>query len=135
MSVVVDASAAVAWLVNDPASDYAASLLTSGEELVAPDLLPSEVVNVLWKRVARGETSIEIAEQLLPHFVAIGVRLSPAFSLWRAALQIATRLNHPAYDCLYLALAESEEAKLATADKRLAAAAARLDAPVALWKP
>jgi predicted nucleic acid-binding protein len=135
LSVVVDASVAVAWLVNDPASDYAAALLTSKEELLAPDLLPSEVANALWKRIVRGETSFELAEQLLPHFVAIGIRLTPAFGLWRAALQLATQLNHPVYDCLYLALAASHDAKLATADKRLIAAASKLESAILIWQP
>ena len=39
------------------------------------------------------------------------------------ALAIAVDLNHPIYDCFYLALAEREHAPLISADKRLLAAA------------
>ena len=42
------------------------------------------------------------------------------------ALRIAVAINHPAYDCFYLALARREAAPLVTADKRLAAAAQRV---------
>ena len=35
------------------------------------------------------------------------------------AVAIAGQLDHPVYDCLYLALAEAEQADLVTADTRL----------------
>lgn len=41
-------------------------------------------------------------------------------AIHRQALALATRLDHPAYDCLYLALALSRGAALATADARFA---------------
>ena len=34
-------------------------------------------------------------------------------------MAIAGQLDHPGYDCLYLALAEAEQADLVTADTRL----------------
>ena len=34
-------------------------------------------------------------------------------------MDLARRLDHPLYDCVYLALAEREEATLVTADQRL----------------
>ena len=39
------------------------------------------------------------------------------------ALALACHLNHPVYDCLYLALARREAAAVLTADKRLMALA------------
>ena len=35
------------------------------------------------------------------------------------AMDLARRLDHPVYDCVYLALAEREHAALVTADQRL----------------
>jgi len=56
------------------------------------------------------------------------VRGSPAaFSAlvgWRLsarAFALAHELDHPVYDCVYLALAEVEDARLVTADRRLLA--------------
>ena len=40
------------------------------------------------------------------------------------ALEIATQINHPVYDCFYLALALREGIMLVTDDRRFAAAAA-----------
>jgi predicted nucleic acid-binding protein len=52
----------------------------------------------------------------LPRFFAHLVSLPP---LTARALEIAAELRHPVYDCFYLALAESEDATLVTADRRL----------------
>jgi predicted nucleic acid-binding protein len=40
-------------------------------------------------------------------------------SLAQQALELARTLDHPTYDCLYVALALREEATLVTADRRL----------------
>ncbi|MGH6913872.1 MAG: type II toxin-antitoxin system VapC family toxin, partial [Geminicoccales bacterium] len=44
-------------------------------------------------------------------------------TVWLAgrAFEIAAELRHPVYDCFYLALAESQDAPLITADRRLLA--------------
>ena len=42
------------------------------------------------------------------------------------ALALACHLDHPVYDCLYLALARREAALLLTADQRLLQLAARV---------
>jgi len=41
-------------------------------------------------------------------------------------------MNHPVYDCVYLALAADQSAPIATADRRLRAAATT--AGVAVWE-
>jgi len=45
--------------------------------------------------------------------------LEPDRSLQAEALALAIRLNHPVYDCLYLALARREAATLVSCDQRL----------------
>ncbi len=52
--------------------------------------------------------------------------LSPLLPLTEDAFEIAVSLNHPVYDCFYLALARRESAPLVTADKHLAATAQAL---------
>jgi len=48
--------------------------------------------------------------------------LVPVEDLRNRALELAIELDHPIYDCFYLALAERERCPLVTADKRLVAA-------------
>ncbi len=47
------------------------------------------------------------------------VELLPTRSLLGAATRMAIELDHPAYDCLYLALAEANDCRFVTADTRL----------------
>jgi predicted nucleic acid-binding protein len=42
------------------------------------------------------------------------------------ALELALELNHPIYDCFYLALAERERCPLVSADKKLLGAAKKM---------
>lgn len=118
--LIPDASVAVKWFVQEDDSGVARRLLSSfRERWVAPDLILSECVNAAWKRIRTGELSSERAEEIvldLPKFVVL-VRFDA--DLARRALFIAEELDHPAYDCFYVAFAEREGFPMITADKRL----------------
>jgi len=123
MSVVVDASVAAKWLLQEPDSDRALGLLAewkSGHlEGFAPGILAAEVANTLWRRVVRGLISVDFAERLFALFSRLGFPLLPTEHLAGAALELAIRYRHPVYDCLYLALALETRSELVTADTRL----------------
>jgi len=114
---VVDASVAIKWVVAETGTAEALALI--GNRLLAPALLQAEAANILWKKVKRGEMSANeagIAARLLASF---GVEFrSPDRGLTRA-LELAMALNHPAYDCVYLALAEERGVPMVTADEKL----------------
>lgn len=117
MTLVIDASIAIKWFVAEPGTEAALSL--RAERLSAPDLLIPECANILWKKVARGELSgaeALLAARLLER---VDVQLHPMRALLEPALRLAMTLNHPAYDCIYLALAEINDATLVTADRAL----------------
>lgn len=60
---VVDASVAVKCLVTEAFSDQAASLLSSKQTLLAPELLFAEAANALWAMCRRGDiTKADFAE-------------------------------------------------------------------------
>lgn len=87
---------------------------------IAPDLVLSEFLNAGWKtRRAGGITDAQrqamatLAPQPLGEVVPSDHRLLQGAVAW------CTRLDHPAYDCLDLALAEQRQATLITADQRL----------------
>jgi predicted nucleic acid-binding protein len=66
---------------------------------------------------------VQAALSQLPNRFESFAALTP---LADASLEIAVSLNHPIYDCFYLALARRERVPLVTADKRLAAVAKSL---------
>lgn len=117
--IVVDNSVAVKWVVSEDGSDTATTLY--GEDLVAPDLLAIEFANVLRTKIAKGEfDQPQMVEAL--RFLGLAIpRFEPSRPLVSRALEIAVELSHSVYDCVYLALAEREEATLVTADKKLIA--------------
>ena len=57
-----------------------------------------------------------LAAQLLE---AAGIEVLPTRHLLQAATRLALDLDHPAYDCLYVALAVDRGCPLVTADERL----------------
>ena len=126
--VVVDASVAFKWLVEEENSDKATALTRlwddEGTQLAAPSLMPFEVANTLHRRVVRGELTVEVAADLMQDLMSLGVALHEPPNLHRRALEMASRLQQGAvYDAHYLALAESLGCELWTADQRFYRAA------------
>ncbi|MCY4447780.1 MAG: type II toxin-antitoxin system VapC family toxin [Chloroflexi bacterium] len=126
--VVVDASLAVKWLLEEEYSDRATALTLlwdeQGIQPIAPFLLPFEVANALHRRVVRGEMEVEAAAGLMQDLMAVGVALTETPDLHRRALELASQLRQgAAYDAHYLALAESLDCELWTADQRFYRAA------------
>jgi Predicted nucleic acid-binding protein, contains PIN domain len=119
MTRVVDASVACKWFIEERGSLEARQLLVSGEPLIAPQLVVAEVCSVAWKKVrAQQLTSMQaalLAERIESAFNAL-MQMS---SLAPRALNIAVELDHPVYDCFYLALTELEDVPMVTADQRL----------------
>jgi predicted nucleic acid-binding protein len=119
MTAVVDASVGAKWFFNEPETEKAEGLLHA-EDLVVPRLFLVEVANLIWKRHRRSEISQADAERSLELLVnGLPLRVADEKGLIGAAFQIAQDLDHPVYDCLYLALAESLNCRLVTSDARL----------------
>ena len=114
---VVDASVAIKWVVPETGSEDAVGLLDYS--LTAPDLICAECANILWKKVSRGELSSEEAEIAAQGLENAEISLSSSRANLASALSIAVALDHPADDCIYLALAQSLSLRLVTADQAL----------------
>jgi predicted nucleic acid-binding protein len=120
-AAVVDASVAVKWVVEETGSDLARSL--SGASLEAPDLLLVECANILWKKVRIGDLTRQDANGCLGVLQHVPVNFTAGRELLGSAMDLSFELQHPIYDCLYLALAIRREIPLVTADERLTRAA------------
>jgi predicted nucleic acid-binding protein len=118
--LVVDASVAVAFLVDAGPDGTWAEKVVRGEHLVAPHLMPAEVANILRRAATRGDISADAAALAHADLLALGVDLFPyepfAARVWEL------RENLTAYDAWYVALAEALGAKLATLDGALSRA-------------
>lgn len=116
-AVVIDASVALRWIVQEPGTELALAIRRF--RLLAPDLLMPECANALWKKAARAELSYDEAVVAAEIMTQASIELRPTAPLTPLATRLAIRLQHPAYDCFYLALARSESIPLVTADARL----------------
>ena len=129
----MDASIAVQWIAREPGSEAAATLLAGQHPLLAPDIMPVEVANALWKKVRRRELADADLAVALTRLLASDLVLSSTIALLARAATLAIETGHPVYDCVYLALAEQQGAALATADSRLSHTARRCGVPI--WTP
>lgn len=122
MSVVVDASVAFKWFVPDEQlAREAGAVLTSDPVLLAPDFLVAEVCNIAWRSVRLGRIPPRQADSIAAVVAGFFSSLTATSLLAPRAIAIARELDHPVYDCLYLALAEAHQTTLVTADTRFLA--------------
>ncbi len=135
--VVVDASVAFKWLIVEEDTEKAISLLQAWENdgirLAAPYFMLAEITNALHRHVRRGELTIRAALDLLDYLLTLDIELHETPHLHHRALELASQLNQgAAYDSHYLALAETLDCELWTADQRLHRTAGTL-APKIHW--
>ena len=106
MPLVVDASVALKWVLQEPDSHLAEALLRIEAELLVPDFWLGEAANVLWVQVRRKLlTPDEAREGLALLRVLIEPTPTAGMGLHEVALEIGIAVNHSTYDTLYLAFA------------------------------
>lgn len=121
---VVDASTALKWVLQEEGSEMAAALL-DGRPLYAPALIFTEVANALWSAVRRQRLLAAEAADALDLIARAPLHQGVEdTALVPRALQLSLMLDHPVYDCTYLALAIRREVPVVTADRRFVRAAA-----------
>lgn len=126
-SLVVDASVALKWVVNEPGSEQAAALLdelaAGAVALLAPEHLVGEVANGLGRRVAQHVLTAEDARAALDAIARLDLTFVGGAGRWFRCLTAAHDWGITPYDALYVLLARDFNAELITADERLHSAA------------
>jgi predicted nucleic acid-binding protein len=119
--IVLDASAAVDWLLQTSAGQRVESRIYShNEPLHAPHLLDLEVAQVLRRLTREGVVSAHRADEAIHDLLDLRISRYPHFVLLPRIWQF--RHNLSAYDAAYVGLAEKLGATLITGDRRLASA-------------
>jgi predicted nucleic acid-binding protein len=116
-AVVCDASVLFKLLVAEPNTREAFSLVQSRHILV-PAFVFLEIANALWTRTHRGLATAADALGLLDDLKRFALDVQSTELFAGRALALALELDHPVYDCIYLALAENRGIPLVTADQR-----------------
>ena len=126
MSLVLDASVVLAWLLPDEHSAQADQIIENlaSAPAHAPSLLLPEVANVLVQAERRARVPTSTTGELLTSLLALPLLLDPidAGAIERA-LPLARAHGLSIYDALYLELAQQRQLPLATFDDVLRRAA------------
>ncbi|MDQ1292623.1 MAG: hypothetical protein QG608_503 [Actinomycetota bacterium] len=119
--IVVDASAVALALLDDgPLGDRAREILTDDTDWAAPAHVLTEVMSVIRGHVLGSKLSLDRADEAVSALKALTVSLSDCRTLLNRIWHL--RHNLTSYDAAYVALAESLDVPLVTADARLAGA-------------
>ena len=117
--IVLDASAAVDWLLQTPAGERIEHRIYSQHEtLHAPHLLDLEVTQVLRRLAGQGVITADRAEQAVGDLLDLRINRYSHFVLLPRIWQL--RHNFSVYDAAYVVLAETIGGVLVTRDRRLA---------------
>jgi predicted nucleic acid-binding protein len=117
--IVLDASAILELLLGTPAGREAAGHLEdTAVGLHAPHLIDVEVAQVLRRYVRESQLSAEDARAAIRDLRDLDLRRHAHEPLLDRVWEL--RHNFSAYDAVYVALAEVLDARLLTADRRLA---------------
>jgi predicted nucleic acid-binding protein len=129
MSVVVDASMAIAWLFDDQrtAPAHAAMRRVVAEGAVVPTLWRLEVANLLRNAVRRGRCNEAYVDRSLARLGRLAIHSDEDTDrqAWGATRQLSREENLTLYDAAYLELALRKRVPLASCDAALIAAAQR----------
>jgi predicted nucleic acid-binding protein len=122
-AVVVDASVVVKWVLEEQDSEVAEALRS--RPMTAPDLLLVECASALLRRARGGDFPLEAVPGKMRALRIAPMRLIGAEPLLDHAVELAIRLRHSVYDCLYLALGLASRMQVVSADRRFVNAVRR----------
>ena len=128
-SVVLDASVLIRSAVGrEPsARDWVRAVEAGDIEGHAPDIAYAETVSALAKYVRADLVEPTLAAEMLAEVVKLPLFTHRHGRLATASLALALERRLSAYDASYLALAQSLDVPLVTADRRLADAAEKAE--------
>jgi predicted nucleic acid-binding protein len=118
--IVVDASVIAPALADDDEDGERARSRLQGERLTAPELLDLEVVSVIRKAFASGALSRRRAGLALADLIDLDLERISHRPMLARIWELHENLTP--YDAAYVALAETIDATLVTADRRLSLA-------------
>jgi predicted nucleic acid-binding protein len=99
------------------------AVIRGDHQILAPALLRSQLLSLLYQAVQRGEMTKKVADQRLSYVRGLQIRLLGDRVLQATAWKVADRLGWPdTFDAEYVALTQLQADALITLDQQLAEA-------------
>ena len=134
MSLVLDASLALAWLFDDECTPAVDAVLADvgAHGAQVPGLWRLEVANTLQMAVRRKRIAAAFRDQALQRLAVLPIAIDTDTNhhAWTTTLRLADRFGLTLYDAAYLELAQRLTVPLASLDRELRAAAHVLGLPL-----
>ena len=134
MSLVLDSSAALAWIYAEETTDAVRRVfeIVAEDGALVPALWRLEVANSLTVAVRRGRIDLEFRNAALTDLALLDIATDPYTDAygWAATLHLADRFRLTLYDAAYLELAHRRSLPLASLDADLRAAGLTLGVPL-----
>ncbi len=134
MSLVLDSSAALAWIYAEEATDAVRQVfdLVAEDGALVPALSRLEVANSLTVAVQRGRIDEACRNAALADLALLGIETDPDTDAygWTTTVHLADRFRLTVYDAAYLELAHRRSLPLASLDAELRAAGGTLGVPL-----
>lgn len=115
---VIDASVAIKWFIPEIHSDVARSVSRLQDRLHVPEFIRLEVGSVLAKKFRREELTRDEGDFILKEFRQLPLKYHSDKRIFHAGYALALVTQQSLYDCLYLALAETIDGAVITADRK-----------------
>jgi predicted nucleic acid-binding protein len=129
VTLVLDASIAIAWLFEDEQTEAANAVMDRvvAEGALVPSIWRLEVANVLRNAIRRGRCTEAYADRSLARLARLPIASDDQTweHAWSETRALARREDLTLYDAAYLELALRRRLALASRDKALLAAATR----------
>ncbi len=134
MILVLDCSAALAWIYQDENAATAGEILqrvTTGGAWV-PSIWRLEIANGLRTGIRRGRISVDHRDQALADLGLLQIEIDPDTErhAWTTTLRLSDRFSLTPYDAAYLELAQRRSLPLGSLDNALCTAARALGVAV-----
>jgi len=116
--IVIDTSALAKFILKEEGWERVADFLKAGT--ISVDHVMKETVNAIWKRLIRGEISLEDARSMfeaMKEILGKAVVIENEMNYIDEAFEISIKHNITIYDSLYIALAKKKKLELLTSDE------------------
>jgi len=122
--LVLDASVVLKWyLPDEECGQEALSILeqhVAGDvALLAPTILPYEVLNALLVAERMDRIAKDVTEEAFHAFLELEINFQNSFRDYPDVLSVARSFQRSAYDASYLSLARAKNIDFVTGDKRV----------------